>query len=228
MSRSRQAVLAAGLGAVALGLAMALVPGFGGSLGVGGILVLVVGYAALLFAAVVLVGRLRSDRNPTTVPDPGVVPAPPAPGDDVDERFAAAEREGLGAARTRHRLRRRLEELAVAAVAWRRGWDDATARERVAAGTWTDDPVAATYFRDGSIDLRAAGVAPVERLRLGLSSERKRAYAARRTAGAIADLVEEAPEPDVGSPDGHDGAAHSTPDREGGGSRRPRGPEGRA
>lgn len=66
---------------------------------------------------------------------------------DADVRDAdgdsEAERNG-----SRLRLRRRLRPLATAILADREGWDEATAPARLAAGDWTDDPLAAAMFAE--------------------------------------------------------------------------------
>ncbi|MFB6256734.1 MAG: hypothetical protein ABEH58_08450, partial [Haloplanus sp.] len=68
----------------------------------------------------------------------------PVPGDDVDELLGAAARAPLPDEEAR--LRRRLREVAVAAVARRDGVSRTAAAERVEAGTWTEDPVAAAFL----------------------------------------------------------------------------------
>ncbi|AWB28010.1 DUF7269 family protein [Halococcoides cellulosivorans] len=72
-------------------------------------------------------------------------------GGDIEaslDRLREGSSEGVPVRTDRHRVRRRLTELAVATIAARDECSRAAAGERVARGTWTDDPRAAAFLAD--------------------------------------------------------------------------------
>jgi len=188
MNRRRLLLGAAGVGLVLLSVAgTSLVAGLfpsGTALSVLGndyALVAVFGVAALLAAAVVVARGGSVDQ--TRMPDPESATAVPAPGDPLAEtlsdwRFAVP----FAGRDLQSRVRERLRDGAVEAVRGTLNCDDAGARERVARGTWTDDPHAAALLADDrSPSVRA-------RLTATFHGDSWFVYAARRTAGAVADL----------------------------------------
>lgn len=149
----------------------------------------------LLLGIVALVQAVRSLRARWLTPVEGAVPPEPEtrhetarPGDDFDERVAAlASRSG----RRWHgpgyeRLRQRLQAAAVEATAHRWRLTDAAARERVAAGEWTEDPAAAWFIGGPSVPPPPWPV----RARALLESRAAVAFYANRTADAIVTLRE--------------------------------------
>ncbi|MFB6127925.1 MAG: hypothetical protein ABEJ79_11610 [Halolamina sp.] len=69
----------------------------------------------------------------------------PRPGTDLDERFAGADGLSGLSLRRRSDLRERVATAAVAALSGA-GLSESAARERIDAGEWTDDPLAAWYL----------------------------------------------------------------------------------
>lgn len=158
MGRKRAAVAALGAVAVVVGVATALAPALAGVVPVPAVPVSVVGGVAGLFA--LLVG-LR--RRTTTIQgvEPPVVEESTAfdtPGSSFDARLDAMDGIGVGAARHRREGREHLVDVAVAVLESTDGLDEAAAETALAAGTWTDDPLAAAYFADSPprVGLRGA------------------------------------------------------------------------
>jgi hypothetical protein len=125
-----------------------------------------------------MLGRRASEQvEQASPPDPETVPDAPRPGagfDDLLGRWAG----GLdGEERTRLRERLRTDavyrEMAT-------GVDRATARERVEAGEWTDDPVAARF-------LAGEGPSILERLRLAFRGDGWTQHGARAAAAVLTD-----------------------------------------
>lgn len=190
MSLRGRVALHGGLLAAGVGLSLAVRPGLLDEPNVGEWAVSVLGGIALLYAGVPLYHRLAEDREHAPGPDPESTPDLPTPGEDVDDLLAAAAGVDPRTERHRLRLRRRLGDVAVDAVRRREGCDAETAREMIDAGTWTADPVAASYLDDGPVDVDDADDPLQERLRLRLSAPARRAYAARRVADEVADLTD--------------------------------------
>lgn len=107
---------------------------------------------SVLFVAVVLVGGLAAARAVLTRAGEGPESDPlPSPSRTVDAGIPGdAIDRGLGRIASdpdaREELRERIEAIAVATVARTEGCSPAVARERLAAGTWTDDERAAAFF----------------------------------------------------------------------------------
>lgn len=111
--------------------------------------------SAAVAAVVAGVALHRDGREGATVD----VTAPPArrrpvrPG--VEAADAIADLRVVGRRATaddgRTALRERLQSLAVDVLVAKRDVTPATARDRLEAGDWTDDPEAAAFFADGTI-----------------------------------------------------------------------------
>lgn len=146
----RRLLLAAGVVAVVLGLALVAVPGLAGGVAVSRILVYVIGVIALLVALARIQRRRKSERTQTTTPEPETPTGLPRPGSDVDTRIRNLRRlTGGGRVESeRQELDARLEELAVRVVARREDLTREEARSRLVDGSWTDDPLAAAYFSE--------------------------------------------------------------------------------
>ncbi|MFC4449115.1 DUF7269 family protein [Halorussus aquaticus] len=174
---------AVGLVAVALGLLMAFVPGFAAAIGTGYAAVTVVGLLALVQAIRVARSRQATELEATETPDVETVETVPTPGDEFD-RTVAELRSGprRDLIRERADLRETLETAAVTAVADRENCSREQARERLDAGTWTDDRHAASFL--GGEDAPSPPV--FDRVKLAVSTESPSQYRIRRTADAVA------------------------------------------
>lgn len=143
----RRAAAVVGVTAVIVGLALTLRPDLLG-FDLATAFAVVVWILALAGAAVAVHGRLTaSGGTETPLPRASDRPAYDVPGDDVAARVAdlgAGERD----AAARDRVRDRLRGTVVDALVRFDGVSRSTARERVEAGTWTDDPEAADLFDD--------------------------------------------------------------------------------
>lgn len=190
MSRRRRVALGGGILAAATGLALAVRPSLIAHPDPGEWAVSVLGAVALLYAGVPLYRRWKHEPVEPSGPDPETPVRFPTPGKEVDDMLAVAASIDPYTADRRRRLRRRLRDAAVDAVEQREGCDAETAREMVAAGTWTDDPIAASYLTDGPVTVADADEPLPKRFRLRLSAPSRRAYAARRLADEVAALTD--------------------------------------
>ena len=107
-----------------------------------------VGVGCLLWIA-----RVSGDEDPGPTLPPLSAPAADEPvvGGDLDGDVEATV-EAAAAGADRDEARPELRSLAVDALVHVDGCDRTTARRRVEAGEWTDDPVAAAYLADGSTE----------------------------------------------------------------------------
>ncbi|WP_439027278.1 DUF7269 family protein [Haloarchaeobius sp. DT45] len=143
----RRWLLVPGVACIAAGLATTVAPGLAAGAGLA-VVVLVVGGVTAAGAALVLgyrSGGGPADRvespGPTTPTDPGA--AVDALLDDVT---ATGRRRGDD---TRREVYDRIEAVAVDVLVARYDCTAETAREWLAAGTWTDDEAAAAFFTEG-------------------------------------------------------------------------------
>ena len=202
MSRASRAAAALGVASAALGLAIAgsaTVPG----LSFGYLFVVLVGALALLQGA-----RYADERRHTRVRtaetgDPEVRRRLPTPGDGFDaDAFPAT---GTVRYNTRRRLRERLREAAVETLVVRGACPPDAAEERVDAGTWTDDPVAANF-----LGTDASRLAFRRRVRLWVRRESAFAHRVRRAVDAV-NALHAGSVPD-GADDDREVDADATPD----------------
>jgi hypothetical protein len=186
MSRGRWVAIAVGVVLVCWGLAVAVVPAFAGGVSLVPGLLGVVAVVALLGGAGVVRARLRADETDIDLPTPESTITHPTPGAGFDDELARVLAPGgrMQEASERRAVRDRLDELAVA-VLMREGDSEHVARERLAEGTWTDDPYAAAFFAEA----RASDVPLEERLRTAFSSEPSSRRRARHAADALARMV---------------------------------------
>ena len=172
-----------GVAAVAAGVLMVVNPGFAGLIGTGYFAVTLVGLLALVQGFRVASARRKTEIAGLETPDVETVETMPTPGSDFDERIAALNtgprRESI---RKRRQIREALEAEALAAVARERNCSREEAEALVRAGTWTDDPHAATFL--GGDDAPRPSLR--ERLRLAASTQSTFQHQARRTAVAVA------------------------------------------
>lgn len=159
MSLARASLAVLGVSIAAVGVGLVAMPDVAASFPVRNTWVAFAGVLALVQAASGFVGWVNRDRDHRTVePDAAEqVPAGPTPGEEFDElvgRVLTAENPGAQRTR-RERVRWRLQEAALAALE-RRGHDRAEAIDLLHDGGWTDDDVAAWFFRDDTEDLDAS------------------------------------------------------------------------
>lgn len=189
MTGRNRVALVGGVVAGVAGIALAAAPSLL-ALPVGEAAVGLLGVVALVYALMPLADRRGSERRQADAPTPEEVPTVDAPGDDVDRLLAVAGTTGPRTADRRHRLRERLTRAAVRSIRRHEDCSVETARETLATGEWTDDPVAASYFTDGPV--ATPGDLPVaDRVRLRLSKRARRTHAARRAADAVAAVGDE-------------------------------------
>jgi hypothetical protein len=185
MSRGRWAAIAVGVALVCWGLAVAVAPALAGGMSLTPGLLGVVAALALLGGAGAVRARLRIDERDTDLPTPESTHAHPTLGTEFDDDIAALVPSGrMQGVSERRAVRDRLDELAIA-VLMREGDSEHVARERLAEGTWTDDPYAAAFFAEA----RASDVPLEERLRTAFSTEPSSRRRARHAADALADIA---------------------------------------
>lgn len=182
--------LTLGVAVAVVGIAAALAPSLLAPLPAAETLVGGVGAVAVVYALVTLSGRRGADRRQAPDPEPERRPTVRPPGDDLDRLLAVAGSTDAGSDDRRHRLRRQLRNAAVRSVRRREGCDVETARVAVETGSWTDDPVAASYFTDGPVELPEADLGLTDRLRYRVSERERRELAARRVADEVAAAAE--------------------------------------
>ena len=153
MVRRTTRTAVAALGVVAFGLGVLMLVSTPVAAAVPGNATVVTGGGAVLalLGAAIVYGRRNVEIEIADPPAPEHRLAFPVPGDDVDGLLEGrwARSKGTGPVRAtgrRERLRRRLDALAVTAVAAEYSCTEEKAREKLEMGAWTDDPHAAAYF----------------------------------------------------------------------------------
>lgn len=127
--------------------------------------------------------RRHTEFRATETADPELRYHVPVPGDDHDETLSIASGWGYRARNRQHSIRDDLRRVAAETIAIRESCSLEEAVERVEAGTWTDDPVAAAFLGD-----RLAKPPLRHRLRATLSRQPSFVYRVRRTVAAVAAL----------------------------------------
>ncbi|WP_226012252.1 DUF7269 family protein [Halomicrobium salinisoli] len=146
----RRLSLAVAVAAAALGLALAFVPGLRAVASAPDNLPSILGGGAVLAGLVRAWQWLRHEPRGTTLPERERGRPVEVPGSDFDASLALVPAVGAsGGNRRVLRIRERLRETAVAVLVRYRGLSAAAAAERLAEGTWTDDPLAADFFATG-------------------------------------------------------------------------------
>lgn len=184
MSRLRRLAVAIGLVAAGTGFVFLLAPTYAGYVDVSEGFVILVGIVALLQGLRVVSRRRGSSVVEFETPDPETRQTLPTPGDGFDDDLAM--RRGRHWAARRERVSKRLEAAAVDAVTYVEDCSEATAREALDAGTWTDDPVAAAFFADSLPQSASLWTKVRETVSLRPRFDRR----AKRAARAVADLYE--------------------------------------
>lgn len=160
-----------------------------------GMLILIATLAAFQGYRVVR-DRKRTALEVAETGDPETEQDLPVPGDDFDDLIGQVQRlhSPFGGTRSprhdrnsfvryRRRLKRRLEDAAVATITRKHGCTEETARAAIEDGSWTDDPFAAAFFTG-----RLEGIGWSDRVRLRFSGQGRFERRATHAARAIADL----------------------------------------
>lgn len=183
-SRLSRVVTVVGLGAVGFGLvSVALRETFGFSLSY--TFVTLLGLLAVAQGLRAVSGRRGTDGEETETGDPELRYLVPTPGDDFDELLGDTAGWSLQSVSRQRDVRDRLHRVAVDALATYEHCTAEEARERIEEGTWTDDPVAASFLSD-SVPAPPLGV----RLRQLVRRESGFGYRVARTVDAIDALQE--------------------------------------
>lgn len=186
MSALRSLLASLGVALAVLGLLFVAFPGTAAVLSLSRLGVLFLGVLALIQAARSLRKRWRTAIEGAELPDPEERLETPRPGDEFDEHVSALSRQlGRGIYGSRYeRVNRRLTEAAVEAAAHRWRLTTDVAERRVASGEWTDDPAAAWFLGDETVDPPPWPV----RARAALAGRSAAGFYAARTADAVAEL----------------------------------------
>ena len=185
MSRSRRLGLVFGTALVFYGLLVAVAPGLARGFDTPELLT-VVGLAALIAGGMAVRARLRATNRETETPTPERRQSFATPGDEFDRQLAAlVSRRRLRGAREHRAVRDRLDELAISVLV-RAGDSETVARDRLARGTWTDDPYAAAFFAKAS----ATDIPLEARLRAAFSAEPRMKKRARHAVCALARIAD--------------------------------------
>lgn len=183
-SRAGRVITAIGLGAIGFGLvSVALRETFGFSLSY--TFVTMVGVLAVAQGLRAASGRRRSDAAETETGDPELRYLVPTPGDEFDEGLAGADGWSIRSVSKQRNVRDRLHQAAVDALVTYANCSADEAAARIEDGTWTDDPVAASFLSDTvpALPLRA-------RLQQMFRRESSFHYRVARTVNAIDALQE--------------------------------------
>lgn len=175
--------LVAGIAAVSLGFVAILDRGVAGLFDLGYLFVTFVGIIAGAIGVYFLTRRRDTPRELTTFDDPERRYRTAVPGDDLDERIESIAVESRFRT-SRRRTRDRIRDAAIQSLVVHAGYDPAAAREAVDDGTWTDDPVAASFLA------RGGQYPPGMRVRAFFSQVDLSTVGARRSIEAIAAVIE--------------------------------------
>lgn len=150
------------------------------------LIVAVIGVVALAVVAVVLVATGRSGVNQTAPPAPeGVYPVPRF-GEEIDAFLSKGGFAHVAGSDPHEEIRSELRAVAVTTVMRDANCTREEAQQRIEAGTWTDDGVAATFLSEGRTPSLGT------RLRTAFVGESPAEQAVRAAATEIAELDEEA------------------------------------
>ena len=146
MNAGQRVLLGFGVVGVLLGLAAYVSPGIAGAVFVDDFYVVIVGAIAIAQA-----GRIARDARDGPIDraetgDPELVDGIPTPGSEFDEALASAS--SVHQIEGRREVERRLRRAAAAVLQRRRDCSPEEADERLEAGTWTDDALAASFFSE--------------------------------------------------------------------------------
>ncbi|WP_254546200.1 DUF7269 family protein [Halomarina pelagica] len=163
------------------GLVVAALPRFGAGLSPPDALLLAVGAVAVLAGVVGLRARRRTPETPP-LPAPERRRSATVPGGSFDADLSSVTAfTTVGSMHDRDRVYDRLYATAVEVLTRYDGCTPEEARTRLAAGSWTDDPLAAAFFADEG----RVGRPLRERLRAVVSSDPAFRRQARRAVAAL-------------------------------------------
>ena len=188
MTVGRTAAAVVGLFAVVAGLTFAFRPGTAAGFRVGEIAITAVGITVFLYAGVVLLGRVKTERQVGAPPEPELLPEGPVLGDGFDDLVASAGGSSSVAIERRQRLHRRIERVALAAIRRHSDCTESEARKLLDAGDWTDDPLAAAYFNDDPVPMSEVDLR--RRAYVTLTGTAPEILAAQRAAEEVATLAD--------------------------------------
>lgn len=185
MSVARRVGLGLGVVLVVVGSVILFVPTLAPDIDPSSGTLTAVGLVTLFLGGLAVRARLLVTDRRAAIPVPERRYAPPVPGDGFDGRLEAfASRGRLRGASERRVVRTRLETTAVAVLV-RNGLSEGDAHDRLARGTWTDDPHAAAFFAEA----RASDVPLEDRLRAAFSSEPSGRRRARHAIDALSHIA---------------------------------------
>jgi hypothetical protein len=187
MSRVKDILASFGTVLVALGFLFILQPSLAAVLPIPRLALVVIGLLAAVEGIRSVQRRRGSDIVGAEPPDPEFGIETDAPGDDFDALIArlSTRRGWIGG--DFDRVENRLRTAAITVVAARFGLSKAEARERIEAGSWTDDPVAAAFLGGPTVPQPPLEV----RLRMRFGTTPRFQQYAFRTADTIAATWEE-------------------------------------
>lgn len=187
MTRVRDVLASIGAIGVGMGFLFVVQPGLASALPLPRLTLVVIGLLAGVEGVRSIQVRRRSGIDGAEPPDPELGIETPAPGDEFDKHIArlSTRRGWIGG--DFDRVENRLRTAAIGAVAAREGIPRHEARDRIADGTWTDDPVAAAFLGGPAVPEPPLN----ERLRMMVSSTGRFERYAARTADAITALRED-------------------------------------
>lgn len=165
------------------GFAMLVEPGLAAALGLEFQFVTLLGVLALVQALRFVQNRRKVDLREAVTGDPELRYEAPVPGDPIDVTLAKSQGWSRYDRTAKGRLRNRVADVAADTLVATEGISPEEARDRLAAGTWTDDAVAASYLSD-SVSLPAA-----TRLRLIAGRRSQYVQAFDRAVEALASVA---------------------------------------
>lgn len=135
-----------GLLLVLAGIGVVLSPTIAGAIPLTEALLAPIAVIGLLLGAWRIRVRYRTNPRHVEVPVPEVPFAMPTPGDDLDDLVYGYTERGEGTLEYPERIGERLRELAIAAIVDRENVTRDEAIDRLEAGSWTENTLAAAYF----------------------------------------------------------------------------------
>lgn len=185
MKSLRRIGLAIALGVLAIGFAFLAAPGIIPALPLQYVMVSLLGFVALIQGGWIVRKAWRETTDQHLPPDFERSMATPTPGADLDRMLYELEHLRQGTTEYRERIRNRLVEAAIDVIRQRDDCSREAAIEQLEEGSWTDDSVAAAYFRGQSLPPGTL----LEQVREWFGDESDYEHRIRRTVEAIADVA---------------------------------------
>jgi uncharacterized repeat protein (TIGR01451 family) len=178
-----------GIGTVLLagGVVLLLVPDAAGAVPAGITVVQLVALLSVLLALWVVRTRYNTKYVETSVPTVELPLSTPTPGDEIDDMVYRLTQLREGTIEYRERIQERVAELAISVIMQREDCSREEAIGRLEDGSWTDDPLAASFFHAGGTD---AGASSFVEQALERFTERESSYERqlRTTIDAVEDV----------------------------------------